>query len=313
MAEAGRCGWDERELERRGRRGQVAGEEQRPSDPTARSSAGSASRLLWRSEASTRRLTSPCPRRCDDSEDQPREPDELLVQLLRDRARGALGLLDRPQRDRDVGSVRVVLGVGDLAARRQQQHQCQAAGERGPDRGPEQPPQARSPAAPHGERDDQPGGQRAQEHEQEQLAQVRGQPVAGLGADRPDVGQVAPATRWAASRSTVRTSIDSASRKPDGREPRAPVHERDVEVEGALVEGLDGELDPAHAQVALRAVGREREQPPASAAMTTRATAAALRMVLTDHKLAPTRKGTTVEWRNGHPRHERPDHDAPDG
>ena len=36
-------------------------------------------------------------------------------------------------------------------------------------------------------------------------------------------------------------------------------------------------------------------------------------MVLTDHKLAPWRRGATVEDRDGHARHERPDHHAPDG
>jgi hypothetical protein len=52
-------------------------------------------------------------------------------------------------------------------------------------------------------------------------------------------------------------------RQPDRGEARAPVDERHVEVERAGVEGLDGQLDAAHAQLALRAVGREREQPPA--------------------------------------------------
>jgi hypothetical protein len=46
-------------------------------------------------------------------------------------------------------------------------------------------------------------------------------------------------------------------------EAGAPVHERHVQVECAAVERLHRQLDPAHAELALLAVGRERQQPPA--------------------------------------------------
>ena len=52
--------------------------------------------------------------------DQPREADELRVELLVERPRAALGGLDRAERARDVGAEGVVLRGVDLAARRQE-------------------------------------------------------------------------------------------------------------------------------------------------------------------------------------------------
>ena len=52
--------------------------------------------------------------------DEAGEADELRVELLVERARGALSGLDRLERARDVGAERVVLRLVDLAARREQ-------------------------------------------------------------------------------------------------------------------------------------------------------------------------------------------------
>ena len=117
------------------------------------------------------------------------------------------------------------------------------------------------------------------------------------------------APRAAARREHRPTAAPGAAPRRSG----APVHERHVQVEGATVEGLHGQLDPAHAEIALRAIGREREQAPPRTAITTRATATALRMVLTAHKLAAPCVGATVEGWDGHTRHERSDQHAPDG
>ena len=117
-------------------------------------------------------------------------------------------------------------------------------------------------AAAHGKRDDQPGGERAEEDQQQELAEVRRHPSRASSRTASTSGSWPSATRWAASRSTVRTSIESRAGKRMA-EKRAPQSTSGhVDVERARVEGLNGQLDPAHAQVALGAVGSEREQPP---------------------------------------------------
>ena len=204
----------------------------------------------------------PCPPARGGLRHQPRKPDQLLIQLLRDRPRRSLRLLDRPQRHRDVWPVCVVLRIRDLPARRQEEREQEAAGERGAECGAEQPSQPRHRPAAHRERDDQPGGQRAQEDQQQELAQVRRHPVARLRTHRPHVRQLAfrnPLGRLAVDRPHVDRE---PGRDANSREARPPVDERHIDVKRALVERLDGQLDPAHAQVALGAVGREREQAP---------------------------------------------------
>ena len=231
-------------------------------EPTARSSAGSASRLLWRSEARTAPRRSPwaAPRRRGH---EPGEPHELLVQILGYLARRSLRLLDRAQRDRDVGPVGVVLRVGDLPARREQEGERETERERGAGGGAEKPAEPGSAAPAHGQRHDQPDGEPDQQHQEQELPQVGGDRVAGLPSDCLHVRELA--LRHALGGVAVdRPHVDRQARREAHRgEARAPVHERDVEVERARVEGLNGQLDAAHAQVALRAVGGERQQSPA--------------------------------------------------
>ena len=59
--------------------------------------------------------------------DQPGEAHELGVELLRDRGGRALGVVDRAQRGGDVGAVRVVLGIRQLAPRGHEQVQQEHA------------------------------------------------------------------------------------------------------------------------------------------------------------------------------------------
>ena len=172
MAEPDESPAHQRELERRAARGEVAGEEQRPPERTARSSAGSASRLLWRSEARTRHLWIASPRsplRGFGDESAPARRAASFRSSPRSPAPIPCACSIVPERDWNVRTVGVVLGIRDLAARREEQGQRQAAGERGPER---RSPSQRSrggPAAAHGERDDEAGGgQAAQEDEQEQ-------------------------------------------------------------------------------------------------------------------------------------------------
>ena len=62
--------------------------------------------------------------------DEAREADELRVELLLQRPRGALHGGGGVERARDVGAVGVVLRLGDLAARRQQDDEGHAHAER---------------------------------------------------------------------------------------------------------------------------------------------------------------------------------------
>ena len=114
------------ELERRAARGEVADEEERPGAHGAVQRRQREQVVVEvRGDHRAPQLAPRLPRRRRG--DQLREPHELLVQLLRDRLRRALRALDRPERHGDVRPVRVVLGVGDLAARREEQEQRQHA------------------------------------------------------------------------------------------------------------------------------------------------------------------------------------------
>ena len=217
---------------------------------------------------------------------EPREPHELLVQLLRDHPRRALRLLDRPQRHRDVRAVGVVLRDRRSPARGSSSARARQTASVVP----------RAVANSH---------------------RTRGAPLPRTAsatispAARPNANTTSSRTRRydaTASRASVRTASTSGSwpdgealgglpvhgphidgqprRKPHRTEAGAPVHEGHVQVEGAAVEGLNGELDPAHAELALRAVGRERQQPPAENGDHDEGHRGALRMVLTAHKLA---------------------------
>ena len=192
-----------------------------------------------------------------------RQPHELLVQLLRDHPRRALRLLHRPQRHGDVRAIGVVLGVGDLSARGQEQRERETAGERGPESGGEQPPHPRRTVPAHGERHDQPRREAEAENHHQKHAQVGRHRVARLLPHRLHVGQLAAGEPL--GRLPVHgPHVDRQPRRqPHGAEARAPIHERDVQVERAAVERLHGQLDSAHAELALRAVRGEREQAPA--------------------------------------------------
>ncbi len=252
----------QRELERRPARGEVPGEEQRP-PPDRAVERGQREEVVvevgGEHEAAQVARRAPVRRRGHEA----RQAHELLVQLLRDRARRSLRLLDGPERDRYVGPVGVVLRICDLAAGRQQERERQAAGERGAAGGQEEPAQPRGAVAPDRERHHEPGRERAQEHHHEEHPQVGGHGVASLVAHRLDVRELT--LRDALGGLAVHGSDVNGQPRGEADRPKAgaPVHQRDVEVERALVERLHGELDAAHAEVALGAVGRERQQPPA--------------------------------------------------
>ena len=78
---------------------------------------------------------------------QPREADELRVELLVEHAGRAPRRLDRLQRARDVRAVGVVLRVGDLAAGRDQDDHRDADPDGDDDRERDRPAQPRDPAA----------------------------------------------------------------------------------------------------------------------------------------------------------------------
>ena len=190
--------------------------------------------------------------------DEPREADELRVELLVEHARGALGRVDRLQRARDVGAVRVVLRPVDLAARRQQHD------ERDPDPGrrhehePDRPAQPRPAPAPDRERHQQPERERAEHRHADQRPQVAGDRVARLPAHVLDVERAGlrdPLDRLAVDRAQVHPQPHG---QPDRLEARAPVHERHVDVQRALVAGGDRQPDLADRQLLRLREGRQR-------------------------------------------------------
>ena len=157
----------ERVLERRAARGEVSREEERP--PSHRAVEGGKGEQVVVQVRCQDEVVEVAPGLAPRAGGhEPREPHELLVQLLRDHPRRALRLLDRPQRHRDVRAVGVVLRVGDRPARGEQQCEGEADGERGPEGGGEQPSHPRRAPAAHGERHDQPSRETEREHHQQQ-------------------------------------------------------------------------------------------------------------------------------------------------
>ena len=151
----------QRELERRAARGEIACEEERPRADCAVERGKSEQVVVQVRRDDEAAEAQSLPLR--GLGDQPREPHELLVQLLRDHPRGPLRLLDGPQRDRDVRTIRVVLRVRDLAARRQEEGERETARQGRPTRRDEQPAQRRRAVPAHGQRHDQPGAQAAEQ------------------------------------------------------------------------------------------------------------------------------------------------------
>ena len=227
--------------------------------PAARSRIGSVMTLLWRSDASVIRGRSSTGGRPAGRGDEPREADELRVELLVERVAGAPDGLDRVERARDVGAVGVVLRRVDRAARRQQDDERDAERDRGRDRGADRVAAASGRAAPDRERDEDPERAAAQGHHEDQRAQVGRDRVARLPADRLTSSWPPSATRWSASRSTVLRSTRSRAGQPDRLEARAPVDERDVDVERARVAGGDRQPDRADRQLAVLPERDERE------------------------------------------------------
>ena len=223
----------------------------------ARSSAGSAMTLLCRSEATVRRgSVGPSGGAVGGRGDEPRDADELLVDLVVERARGRAERLERAQRGRHLGAVGVVLRAVDVRARRQQHDERDADRERG-----RRPPSrssraARGPvAAARRERDEQaeqrappaprrrsPGAGRRRARRVACSRTLRDVERAGLGERR----------RRRRGRST-RTSTLTRAGSADDREAHAPVDERDVEVERALVQRVDGQAHAADVEVAVAA------------------------------------------------------------
>ena len=134
-----------------------------------------------------------------------------------------------------------------------------AVSERGPDRRADRVSElGRRPAA-HGERGQHPERPAAQQHGEDQVAEVGGDPVARLLADAVDVDPVAGRDLLDGV-AVDRAQVDAQPRRqPDRLEARAPVHERHVDVERALVAGGDAELDRADAERAVLAEADQRE------------------------------------------------------
>ena len=117
----------------------------------------------------------------------------------------------------------------------------------------------RGRTAPDRERDEHPERAAAQEHEQDEVAQVGRDRVARVLADGLDVEL--PAGRDALDDVAVdRLQVDSEARgEPDRLEARAPVDERHVDVQRALVAGGDREPDLADRERPVLPERDERE------------------------------------------------------
>ncbi len=190
---------------------------------------------------------------------QPREADELRVELLVEGVAGPPDRCHRVQRARDVGAVGVVLRGVHGAAWRQQDHERHPERDRRRDRGADRDLQARPGAAPDRERDEDPQPERAQGHHEDQRAQVAGDRVSRLASDRLQIDAAAvrhPLERGAVDGPEVHAQ---PRRRADRLEPRAPVDERDVDVERPGVPGGDRQPDPADRQLAVLPVRDERE------------------------------------------------------
>jgi hypothetical protein len=166
--------------------------------------------------------------------------------------------------------VRVVLRAVDRAARRQEDDERDPDGDRGRGGGGGRVAQARPGAAADRQRHEQPEQQRGERGDDDQRQEVLRDRVAGLVADGGDVER--SALRDLRDGGPVdRAQVDAqADGQPDGLEARAPVDQRDVEVEGALVAGGDREPDLAdrevlrlgeggHGAVAARQRGEQHE------------------------------------------------------
>ena len=249
---------DQRRLDRAAAVGQVAGEEHRAARGRALEDREREHVVVQvRGERQPRPVLErgPVGRRGD----EPREADQLRVELLVERPRGALGGLHRLQRARDVGTEGVVLRLVDRAARREQDDERDRHEQRGGDGGAARVAELRRRAAPHRERDEHPERAAAQEHEQDEVAQVGRDRVARVLAHRPDVDL--PTVRHAPDDVAVdRLEVHAqAGGEADRLEARTPVDERHVDVERALVAGGDGEPDLADRQLPVLPEGDERE------------------------------------------------------
>ena len=191
--------------------------------------------------------------------DEAGEADELRVELLVERPRRALGRLHRLERARDVGAEGVVLRLVDRAARREEDDERDGGQQRGGYGGAGGVAELRRRAAADREGDEHPERAAAQEHEQDEVAQVGRDRVARVLADGLDVEL--PAGRHALDDVAVdRPQVHAQARgQPDRLEARAPVDERHVDVERALVAGGDREPDLADRELPVLPERHERE------------------------------------------------------
>ena len=126
-------------------------------------------------------------------------------------------------------------------------------------RGEHRPAQARAVVVADGEGGEQAEREPGEDDDGDQRPEVGGDRVAGLRADGADVERRAlrDLLRDAA---VDRAHVDAqAGGEPDRLEARAPVHERDVDVERALVAGRGAQADRPDGEVLLLAEGDEGE------------------------------------------------------
>ncbi len=179
--------------------------------------------------------------------DQAGEADELRVELLVEGSCAVLRGLDGIQRARDVGAEGVVLGLVDVAARGEEDHEADADADGRDQAGGDGVAESRAGAVPDGERDQQPDREAAEQGEADQLLEVARDRVPrlasnGLQRQRSAVGD--PAHDAAVDGSEVDVEPD---RQPDRvLEADAPVHQRDVEIQRPVAPGVGRQLDLAH-------------------------------------------------------------------
>ena len=180
-------------------------------------------------------------------DDEAGEADQLRVELLVEDAARPARRLDGLERSRDVRAVGVVLRVGDLA---------RAAGSATTSATPMPRLVTIASRLVHRRRGtreriakatSRPSSERRGDDQRDQLAQVVRERVAGLAADLLDVERLALGERLGDG-AVDRLQVDAdAERRADRLEARAPVHQRHVDVQRALVARVDRHPDLADA------------------------------------------------------------------
>jgi hypothetical protein len=193
--------------------------------------------------------------------DHPRQPDELVVELLRKRLCRVVGPLDRPQSHRDVRPVGVVLRMAEAAAGRQQRREDRGCRDRRDAGRADEHAQARSRAAAYGEGHERPRNDSGTAHDEQQQADIGGECVPRLAPDRR---QVEPVPRRNATRGLAvdRANVQAQTHGRAHRaEAQAPVQKRHIEVQCAIASGLRRQADAPDAQLALDAERVQRDGP----------------------------------------------------